>query len=97
MPTSTSVRVRSFDEDEDDDEDEKPESVGVLDTAATFDELLVWGHELVPTADDPFVKGVEEWIAFAEAVSGCHHSICVEADGRSRFTVNQSRNEASGH
>lgn len=32
---------------------------------------MVWGHDALPAGDDPFVKGVEEWIAFAEMVSGC--------------------------
>jgi ribonuclease H2 subunit C len=29
---------------------------------------VVWAHETIPAADDPYVKGVEEWIKFAEAV-----------------------------
>ncbi|KAI4122242.1 MAG: hypothetical protein LQ347_006573, partial [Umbilicaria vellea] len=50
---------------EDGDEDMEP--VKVLEEAASFEEIVVWGHEAVPTSDDPYVKGVEEWIAFAEA------------------------------
>jgi ribonuclease H2 subunit C len=34
----------------------------------TFEDLVVWGHEALPAADDTFVKGVEEWLQFAEAV-----------------------------
>lgn len=45
------------------------EPVKVLDAQSTFDEFVVWGHEIMPAADDPFVKGVEEWMKFAEAVS----------------------------
>ena len=48
--------------------------------SSTFDELIVWGHEVVPDdLENPYVKGVEEWMAFAQAVStalpqpGCIH------------------------
>jgi ribonuclease H2 subunit C len=47
---------------------ERDEPVKVLEKQATFQEFVVWGHEALPTADDPFIKGVEEWIQFAEAV-----------------------------
>lgn len=36
---------------------------------ARFEEVVVWGHEALPDDDDPYVKGIEEWVAFAEAVS----------------------------
>lgn len=49
-------------------EDEPEEPVKILEKQGTFDELTVWGHETVPAADDPFVKGVEEWMKLAEAV-----------------------------
>lgn len=42
----------------------------VLDELSTFDEVVVWGHDQLPDQDDPFVRGVEEWIAFAEALHG---------------------------
>ncbi|KKA25246.1 Ribonuclease H2 subunit C, partial [Rasamsonia emersonii CBS 393.64] len=44
------------------------EPVKVLEKQATFNEFVVWGHEVLPAADDPFVKGVEEWLKFAEAM-----------------------------
>ncbi|OOF90822.1 hypothetical protein ASPCADRAFT_58788 [Aspergillus carbonarius ITEM 5010] len=44
------------------------EPVKILEKQGTFNEYVVWGHEWVPAADDPFVKGVEEWIKLAEAV-----------------------------
>lgn len=50
-------------------EEEEEEAVQVLEEVAGFDEVVVWGHELVPEVDDNFVKGVAEWIRFAEAVS----------------------------
>ncbi|KAJ5585451.1 Ribonuclease H2 subunit C [Penicillium hispanicum] len=48
---------------------EPEEPVKVLETQGTFDEMIVWGHEILPAADDSFVKGVEEWIRFAETSS----------------------------
>lgn len=44
------------------------EPVKILETQGTFDEMIVWGHEFLPAADDSYVKGVEEWIKFAETV-----------------------------
>jgi ribonuclease H2 subunit C len=42
--------------------------VKILEKQAAFNDFIVWGHETMPAADDPFVKGVEEWLKFAEAV-----------------------------
>ena len=44
------------------------EPVKVLEKQGTFDEITVWGHEILPAADDAYVKGVEEWVRFAETV-----------------------------
>lgn len=49
-------------------EAEQEEPVKILEKQATFDEYVVWGHELAPAADDSFVKGVEEWLKLAEAM-----------------------------
>lgn len=43
-------------------------AVKVLEQVATFEELVVWGHEVRPGEDETFVKGVGEWIAWAEAI-----------------------------
>lgn len=50
-------------------EDDPPEPVNILREEARFDEIIVWGHDSIPAADDSFAKGIEEWISFAEAVS----------------------------
>lgn len=47
---------------------EEEEPVRILEEEAVFQEFTVWGHETIPAADDPYVKGIEEWINFAEAV-----------------------------
>lgn len=56
-------------EDEDEDEDEA-EPVKILEEIGSFDKVMVWGHEQVPAGDDVFVRGMEEWIGFAEAIHG---------------------------
>ena len=47
---------------------EKQVEVKMMERKAGFEEILVWGHEMAPEDDDVYVKGVQEWIAFAEAV-----------------------------
>ncbi len=56
-------------EEEEDEEGEESEEVQALEEMASFDKIVLWGHESLVEGDDPFVKGVEEWIGFAEAVS----------------------------
>lgn len=52
----------------DDADAELEDPVKILEEQSTFDEVMVWDHEIAPAADDPFVKGVEEWVRLAEAV-----------------------------
>ncbi|KAL9023392.1 MAG: hypothetical protein Q9180_008254, partial [Flavoplaca navasiana] len=63
------LRRKQLEEEEmDGDEKDEEEEVKVLEEVANFKEFAVWGHETVPEGDDAFVKGVEEWIAFAAAM-----------------------------
>lgn len=39
-----------------------------VDQKSRFDEIMVWDHEAQPDNEDVYVKGIEEWIGFAEAV-----------------------------
>ena len=48
---------------------EPEEPVKILETQGIFEDVVVWGHEILPASDDTFVKGVEEWVQFAETVS----------------------------
>lgn len=50
-------------------QEDEPEPVKILELVGSFDDVLVWDHEAVPESDSAMVKGVEEWIRFAEAVS----------------------------
>ncbi|KIW81985.1 hypothetical protein Z517_05011 [Fonsecaea pedrosoi CBS 271.37] len=72
--TQTGPTYTVVDEDieiaEEDDDDDPPEPVKVFEELSTFEEVIVWGHDAVPTNEDTFVKGIEEWIAFAEAIHG---------------------------
>ena len=56
---------------EEGEEGEGFEEAQALEEVASFDKIVLWGHESLVEGDDPFVKGVEEWIGFAEAVSPC--------------------------
>lgn len=51
-----------------DEEEEPPEPVKILEETFSFQDVIVWGHDLVPTHEDSFVKGIEEWISFSEAI-----------------------------
>jgi ribonuclease H2 subunit C len=46
----------------------------IMEQHATFTDVMVWDHETVPDGDDVYVKGMEEWIGFAEAV--CFLVVC---------------------
>jgi ribonuclease H2 subunit C len=82
-------KLRRMEEGEEEDEMELDEAVEVKTTEekASFEEVVVWGHEAVPEENDVYVKGVAEWIAFAEAVS-CKVRVyrTLHADTMSRFT-----------
>ena len=55
--------------DEGEEEGNPLDEVGALHGKAAFDEVVVWGHEsIADSAADPYVRGVEEWISFAEQV-----------------------------
>ena len=52
---------------------EESSEVKVLEEVGSFRELMAWGHECQVDDDDAFVKGMEEWIRFSEAVSHPSH------------------------
>ncbi|OCK83612.1 ribonuclease H1 small subunit [Lepidopterella palustris CBS 459.81] len=54
---------------DDQDEDNKPAEVKVVEEVGCFDEIMIWGHESAPSAtEDQYLKGIQEWIALAEAM-----------------------------
>lgn len=73
MVVSSTERVlpkasASSPQNDDEDAEEAPE-VKVMDEQAEFDEIMLWGHEALPDEMmDSYVRGVDEWIGFAEQV-----------------------------
>lgn len=58
------------DEPGDEEDDAPPESVGVMNDVAAVDGITIWGHGALPDlGDDPYARGIQEWVAFAQAVS----------------------------
>lgn len=58
--------------DQDADLQELPDALEIapLQSKAQFDDFVVWGHESLADANaDPYVRGIEEWVAFSEQVS----------------------------
>lgn len=44
--------------------------VRVMEEVGDFDQVVVWGHEVAPDEnEDPYSKGIGEWLSFSEAVS----------------------------
>ena len=41
----------------------------MLNEVGSFEKVVIWNHESTVDGDDAFVKGLSEWIGFAEAVS----------------------------
>ncbi|KAF2838780.1 ribonuclease H1 small subunit [Patellaria atrata CBS 101060] len=55
--------------------------VKVAEQVASFDEIMVWGHEAFPdTTEDAYVKGVDEWVSFASAL----HSTSDESESKEK-------------
>jgi ribonuclease H2 subunit C len=51
------------------DDDEEQIEEKLVEELGAFEEFTVWDHEALPVAtEDPYVMGVEEWIALAEVV-----------------------------
>lgn len=70
LPTQPQGRRNEIEKDQDQDEEDTqlPIEVQILETNGTFDQVVIWAHEAVPEGEDVYVKGIEEWIGFAESV-----------------------------
>ena len=59
---------------EEEDEEDLPAEIKIAEASRTFDSFVVWGHESLPdSTSDPHVKGIEEWISFAEKACFATH------------------------
>ncbi|KAK7712184.1 hypothetical protein SLS57_007860 [Botryosphaeria dothidea] len=71
--SNTSRVLPQSDTERDADADESEEQnieVRVMEEVGEFDEVVVWGHEVAPDGnEDPYSKGIGEWLSFSEAVS----------------------------
>lgn len=51
------------------DGDDASERVGTMKVTGEFDEVVVWGHEVLgDAAGDPYIRSMEEWLHVAERV-----------------------------
>ncbi|KAJ4351569.1 uncharacterized protein N0V89_006912 [Didymosphaeria variabile] len=63
-------RPQAIDEEDGEDEQETAE-VKIAERIGDFDEVVVWGHGgEVEGEQDMFIRGVKEWMGFAEAMHG---------------------------
>ena len=70
LPTTTTSNPLD-DPEEQGEQDSIPETK-LLQKLATFDKITVYGHEVQPDAqEDVYIKGINEWIGLAGAVSFC--------------------------
>ena len=53
---------------DDGEEEEKEIEVKVMEEVGDWDSIMVWGHEVVMDEEDPYVRGVEEWVGFSASV-----------------------------
>ncbi|SMR58556.1 unnamed protein product [Zymoseptoria tritici ST99CH_1A5] len=76
LPVKPKMRVprhrQDVEDDEEDEEEEEelPAEVKVVEEKGRFEEILVWGHESVPSEDgeDVFVRGLGEWVGWANRI-----------------------------
>ncbi|KAK5117381.1 hypothetical protein LTR62_005999 [Meristemomyces frigidus] len=72
-PSSTFGRrsdgVEDEEQDLDDGEEDTGDEVKTMEVLASFGQVIVWGHDAIPEDGDEYVKGIEEWMGFAAAVS----------------------------
>lgn len=69
VSTTDSILPKATAEGHEEEEVEQEPDVGILEEQSGFEEVMVWGHEALPDGvADPYVRGLEEWIAFAEQV-----------------------------
>lgn len=61
--------IVDVDDELDEDAEDRPIETKVMNQKGAFDKVIVWGHESLPADDDAYVRGIHEWIQFAQKVS----------------------------
>ena len=68
--TKTDPRQSANPTESDDDPDDAEEEVGLYQEVSAFDDIISWAHESLPDqTTDVHIKGIQEWLQFAEKVS----------------------------
>lgn len=79
--TNTDPRRSANPAESDDDPDDAEEEVALYQEVSAFGEIISWAHESLPDQTaDAHIKGIEEWVQFAEKVSGRRYHFQVSAD-----------------
>ncbi|THY93965.1 ribonuclease H1 small subunit [Aureobasidium pullulans] len=69
-PTITPSTSTSLEDEEDASSSSSTPETKILQEVATFDKIVVWGHEVQPDGqEDVYVRGVSEWIGLATAMN----------------------------
>jgi ribonuclease H2 subunit C len=66
--TSRAQWQRDEESSEDEEEPEVEEPVKIIDSLAEIKEIVVFDHDQQPASEDAFLKVVNEWIAFSDAI-----------------------------
>ena len=73
LPQTRTQQQQPADEDDEDAEVEEsmPVEVKIAEQVGEFDEVMIWGHGgEVDGSGDAFVRGMNEWVGFAESMHG---------------------------
>ena len=68
LKRTTGIDGAAEEDDAEDDAEEAPEPVKAMQPLASFDSMVIWDHDTVPTEDDGAVRALDEWIGMAEAM-----------------------------
>jgi ribonuclease H2 subunit C len=69
LPRENQDRYAGQEDAADIEEDEEEQETGILEEKATFNNVMVWGHEMLVDKEDVYVRALEEWVGVAESVS----------------------------
>jgi ribonuclease H2 subunit C len=68
-PTQPRETAEPLDDEDEEMEHELPKEIKIAEQIGEFDEVVVWGHGgTVDEGSDMFVRGVREWVGFAESM-----------------------------
>ncbi|PSS10906.1 hypothetical protein M430DRAFT_22240 [Amorphotheca resinae ATCC 22711] len=68
LPRENQDRYAGHEDTADIEENEEEQETGILEEKATFDNVMVWGHEVLVDKEDVYVRALEEWVGVAESI-----------------------------